>query len=256
MTAAEWDAVQRQYWSTVADVYNDLYRSAWSRLEDEWVTSQLAFLRDLRRPLVVDLGCGTGLGADFVLRWNANATYLGIDISPAMAAQAAEEHGVECVVGSMDDLSWLRDSSVDVVLALFSSASYARSPLHLMTEIHRVLKPGGIAYVSTLTRRRGCTAVDTYVTRGHHASTIGVPAHRFRQRELAALARAAGFVHLGIRGINAFSGICEAPPLWRFGRTAARLNPNWSHLLELTCTKPSVGRRSVDVPGARGRGHR
>jgi SAM-dependent methyltransferase len=235
-----WNAAQRVYWSGVAPVYDSLYRGPWSRLENEWVRSRLGFIADLTRPRVLDLGCGTGLGAELVRSWNPGAQHIGVDSSEEMTRATAERYGSHCLVGSMDRLDDLEAHSVDVVLALFSSVSFASSPERLFTEVHRVLRPGGRGYLSALSRPRGASGqAGTYVTRGH-AARPGVPARRYSARDLTALALQAGLVDVHVQGMNALAGVWESRRLWRLGRLLAGLRPDWSHLIELTCVRPEV----------------
>lgn len=234
-----WNSEQTGYWSGLSLTYDNLYTSRWSQLENDWVAARLHFLGKMgAQPAILDLGCGTGLGASLASRWTSLTRYVGVDIVPEMARQAQRTYAVETRVGAMDELGWVPASSIDAVICLFSAASFAKDPQRLFDEVYRVLKPGGEAYLSTLGRdlRRAAREV-RFRTRGHRSGTT-VPARRFRPTHLRALAQGAGLTVDAIEGMNSLSGILEAPVLWQVGRTMGRLAPITSHLLDVRCSKP------------------
>jgi SAM-dependent methyltransferase len=233
-----WNSEQCDYWSTLTSLYDGLYQSRWSELENDWVSQKLRFLKTFSSPRILDLGCGTGLGAVLSSRWAPLTNYVGVDISPTMAQRTAANFGVETHTGAMDNLAWASDESFDAVICLFSAASFVHDPLRLFEEISRVLRPGGMAYVSTLGRAWGNSPREVrFRTRGHSDST-SVPAWRFRAADLREIANRHGLRPVSIEHMNSLSGICESPRLWQLGRLLARTMPASSHLIEITCTKP------------------
>lgn len=234
-----WNHEQTSYWSGLSLNYDSFYTSRWSQLENEWVEARLRFLGDMgEQPAILDLGCGTGLGACLASRWTSLARYIGVDIAPEMAELTQRTHAVETRVGAMDQLEWVSESSVDAVICLFSAASFVDSPQKLFSEVSRVLKPGGKAYMSTLGRDlRQVPHEVRFRTRGHE-SDMTVPARRFRPKHLRTLAEDAGLVVDAIEGMNMLSGIFELPILWPLGRAVGRLAPITSHLLDVRCSKP------------------
>lgn len=239
--AQEWDERQRAYWSSLVGAYDSLYESPWSRAENEWVASRLALVNRVPQPRIVDLGCGTGLGAQLVGRWTDLERYVGVDISEGMAAVTAARFGVATHVGSMDDLGWLADNSCDLVIALFSSVSFAASVPDLLSEVVRVLRPGGRAYLSALGRDFSARpSVAAFRTRGRRLRQPSIPAHRFSARRLGEAAQAAGLVDISVTGMNSLAGLLEASVLWGVGEQIAAWWPDSSHLLELTCSKAEL----------------
>ncbi len=100
---------------------------------------------------VLDVGTGTGVVAITARRLGAKVT--GLDLTPALLAQAKES---AAVVG-LDDIAWhegdaealpFADASFDVVLSQFGHM-FAPRPEIAMAEMLRVLKPGGIVAFAT-----------------------------------------------------------------------------------------------------------
>lgn len=240
--AGGWDLFQVTYWDTIASHYDSFYGSAWSRREDRLVQRWLAALVGAdTMGTVLDLGCGRGLGFEFLRRHHLMAHYAGVDVSFEMLARGAAPKG-QVVQQAMDKLG-IADGSVVAVVALFSSASYAEDLGALFGEAARVLRPGGVGYLSFLSRwglgrARALTRTTTYRTRGDLRPWAAVPAHRVTRRQVTDLARQAGLEVVAASGVNAFSGLVESPRLWRAGRAVARALPSLSHTLEFTVRQP------------------
>ena len=100
---------------------------------------------------VLDVGTGTGVAAITARRMGARV--VGLDLTPALLAQAKESAAVaEC-----DDIVWQEgdaealpfpDATFDVVLSQFGHM-FAPRPEVSMAEMLRVLKPGGIVAFAT-----------------------------------------------------------------------------------------------------------
>ncbi|MFB8245649.1 class I SAM-dependent methyltransferase [Streptomyces sp. NPDC001046] len=107
---------------------------------------------------VLELGCGPGyLGLEWLTRASDSARLVGLDISPAMLRRAsanADGYGVtercayEC--GTVLALPF-EDDRFDHVISASSLHEWA-DPVTALTEMHRVLKPGGRYCVSDLRR--------------------------------------------------------------------------------------------------------
>jgi len=111
------------------------------------------FLERLLPPVAgldaVDLGCGTG-------RWlaklssQAPRTLVGVDLSPEMLVQAKRKLGdaAKCVVADCADLPFPR-SSADLIICSFL-ASYVQDLEGFAGQVQRLLRPGGIIFVTDL----------------------------------------------------------------------------------------------------------
>ncbi len=99
---------------------------------------------------VLDLGCGTGVAARAVAATPGFAGRVtGIDVSPylidaavRMAKKEHVDHAVDFRVGDSQALH-LADGSFDAVIA-HTLLSHVPSPLVVLKEIFRILKPGGM----------------------------------------------------------------------------------------------------------------
>jgi SAM-dependent methyltransferase len=238
----DWQERQRRYWGAVSERYDDLYRSRWSRLENAWVASRLSFVGSLVSPTVVDLGCGTGLGYRLLTGLNPTIRYVGVDISPDMT-RFADVPGGRLIIGDMTDLSPLEDGGVDVVVALFTSASFAFRTTELLAEVSRVLRPGGHAYLSMLNAASPSRATrravrdGEYRTRGDRVAGPGAPVRFFRIPEITRLVDEAGLTTVAVAGMNAASGSWEVPSLWHVGRLTAHLAPVLAHTIDIHIRK-------------------
>ena len=237
-----WHAAQARYWAAVAGSYDTYYADEWARLENSVVAERLHFLAALRKPLVVDLACGTGLGRDLVRSVNQGSRYVGVDISPQMLA-AAPSH-VAHVAAAMDQVP-LRSSSADAVLVLFTSSSFAYELTSLLTEVARLLKPGAIGYISVLSRGALSRMLwprnwdGHYRTRGDTGS-LSAPVNRATVRQMRSLVAASGMEVLSVDALNLFSGVLEHRLVWAPGTLIGSLAPSLSHSLEVTVLKPAA----------------
>lgn len=100
----------------------------------------VAFLLGTPPRRVLDLGAGTGLLTEVVLR--AGHEVLAVDPSAAMLAQlSARLPGVATEVGGAESVP-LADGSVDAVVA--GQAAHWFEPAPAAAELRRVLRPGGV----------------------------------------------------------------------------------------------------------------
>ena len=113
------------------------------------VASQLAVGSDIApyaRETVLDLGCGTGYVARQLA---AQETVIGLDLAPGMLAVArAQPAPVRWLCADAENLP-LADEAVDTVLSNLT-VQWCERDAALWAEVHRVLRPGGRAFISTL----------------------------------------------------------------------------------------------------------
>lgn len=104
----------------------------------------LALDTDLTGKDVLEISCGHGGGASYLVRTFKPASYTGLDLNSAGVAFCRDRHklpGLEFVHGDAQDLPFT-DESFDVVINLEASHSYPDFP-GFLSEVARVLRHGG-----------------------------------------------------------------------------------------------------------------
>jgi ubiquinone/menaquinone biosynthesis C-methylase UbiE len=138
------DAVT-QFWSVAAPLYDLpflqwLYRPA----HDEVI----AALKDRGAHKVADVGCGTGILADRISKELHPDEVYGVDMSDGMLAQErARSSKVQWRKGPAEHLPF-DDDALDAVVT--TSAFHFFDQPAALRELRRVLTPGGVAAVATL----------------------------------------------------------------------------------------------------------
>jgi len=174
-------------------------------------------LRDIR---LCDIGCSRG---QFVAAAAAAGCVAeGVEPAPRIA-QAARDAGLAVRTGLLEDQHY-PDASFDA-LALFEVVEHLRSPLPLLAECRRILKPGGILLISTgnaesWTARRMGARWDYFdmARDGGHISF-------FNPRSMKHLSDSAGFNVAGIETSRVKFHDRENTPRWRYaaGKLVAEL---------------------------------
>jgi len=99
---------------------------------------------ELRGKNVLEVSCGHGGGASWLMRTQRPASYVGLDLNPAGIAFCRGRHrvdGLTFVQGDAENLP-LADATFDAVLNVEASHCYPHFP-RFLTEVARVLRPGG-----------------------------------------------------------------------------------------------------------------
>ncbi|MCT8467619.1 methyltransferase domain-containing protein [Chromohalobacter canadensis] len=100
---------------------------------------------------VLDLGCGPGdLTAELATRYGTDCMVSGLDLAPGMLAEARRRHpgAIRWICGDAADLP-LPSASLDLVISNLA-IQWCADLDAVLTEIHRVLRPGGRALINTL----------------------------------------------------------------------------------------------------------
>jgi len=148
----------QHYYDQVAQGYDALYTDHISTLENKIVCDLfLETITDVPKKYILDLGCGTALGLDFLKQSSVEFIYYaGMDISSQMIYQAKKRFGEnqqqEFFIEDMADLSLFKDNSFSVVTSFFGSFSHVLNYEQGLKEIQRVLKPGGKLFLMTYSR--------------------------------------------------------------------------------------------------------
>lgn len=175
------DVVTR-FWSVAAPAYNLPFLQHWVyRPAHDEVIAQL---RGHQAARVADIACGTGILADRIEReLHPEQTY-GVDMSVGMLNQArARSTQVQWKRGPAEQLPF-DDGALDAVVT--TSAFHFFDQPAALREFHRVLSPGGLVAVSTLSARQPLLQGPT--------ATKWKLAHHPSPTEMRRLFEGAGFV--------------------------------------------------------------
>jgi ubiquinone/menaquinone biosynthesis C-methylase UbiE len=99
---------------------------------------------DLKGKKVLEVSCGHGGGASYLVRTLDPASYTGLDLNSAGIDLCRERHnlpGLDFVCGNADNLPFA-DQSFDAVINIEASSYYPSMP-RFLAEVARVLRPGG-----------------------------------------------------------------------------------------------------------------
>ena len=137
---------------------------------------------------ILDVGCGTGWATRLLAKTQAGVQAIGVDVSPKMIEKAEEGHSytirARYEVGPFEALDH-KDGAFQRVFSM-EALYYAVDLPRALSELHRVLAPGGTADV----------IVDFYADNASTqswAAGVGVPMHWLSEAEWAEAFRAAGF---------------------------------------------------------------
>jgi ubiquinone/menaquinone biosynthesis C-methylase UbiE len=180
----------------------------WSRLYDSFDGRNYHFHVRRNRVLellpeklgrVLDVGCGPGVMTEIVLE--RGGVFDGVDLSPEMVREASEKFGhlpnVSFGVGNIEKID-ARDETYDQLICM-AVIEYLKTPDRAMSEMARVLKPGGIAII-TMPKRWHVSRVTVAATKPVRllAKLLGaatadhLPRLRLQPEELDKAARRAG----------------------------------------------------------------
>jgi ubiquinone/menaquinone biosynthesis C-methylase UbiE len=174
------EAVTR-FWSFAAPAYNLSFLQQWVyRPAHDEVIAQLRSHSSAR---VADIACGTGILADRIERELHPEQVYGIDMSEGMLNQArARSTSVRWLRGPAEQLPF-DDEALDAVVT--TSACHFFDQPAALREFHRVLAPGGLVAVATLSARQ-------LLPQGP-ATSRWKPAHHPSPPEMRRLFEGAGF---------------------------------------------------------------
>jgi len=116
---------------------------------------QVASQADVTGKRVLEVSCGHGGGASYLVRTLRPASYTGLDLNPVGLEFCRRKHqlpGLDFVVGNAEELPF-PDQSFDVVINIEASHCYPRFT-RFLGEVARVLRPEGYFLYADVRRRR------------------------------------------------------------------------------------------------------
>ncbi|OHU99140.1 class I SAM-dependent methyltransferase [Mycobacterium talmoniae] len=139
-----------RFWSFAAPLYDTDFLQRWVyRPAHDEVIAQL---HSHGAAKVADIACGTGILADRIERDLRPAAVYGVDMSDGMLEEArARSARVQWLKGPAEQLPF-DDSALDAVVT--TSAFHFFDQPAALREFHRVLAPGGVAAVTTMSPRQ------------------------------------------------------------------------------------------------------
>ncbi|MCF6386327.1 methyltransferase domain-containing protein [Mycobacterium sp. MBM] len=176
------DAITR-FWSFAAPAYDTgcLQRFVYKPAQDEVV----AQLRSHGCRQIADIACGTGILAARIQRDLRPDEVYGLDMSDGMLAQARQRcDRVRWMSAPAEQLPF-EDGFLDAVVT--TSAFHFFDQPAALAEFHRVLSPGGIVAVTTMSPRHSLPVLHAL------SSGLGAPAHTPTPEAMRNLFVAAGF---------------------------------------------------------------
>jgi len=155
--------------------------------------------------LILDLGCGTGWATRKLAAAAPGARAIGLDLSPAMIARAEASHDLTSraryEVGRFEALDY-PDGRFDRVFSM-EALYYAVDLDAALREMHRVLKPNGLAHA----------IVDCYAeapTTETWAAKVGLDLHRLPAAEWERRFEQAGFLEVASERVIDSRGVGDA----------------------------------------------
>ena len=136
---------------------NDSFLDAQMNLTDFCISR----LTPMKGKKVLEIGCGNGVQAKYILNKYSPASMTAIDLNSTnieIASTEAKKRGIKDIKFQIDDaqkLSTIENKSMDFILSIESAFHYP-DKTSFLKEIHRVLKPGGsflIADILTIPRK-------------------------------------------------------------------------------------------------------
>jgi len=161
-----------------------------SRIECDSLDIPLRFLAVPQKGRALDVGCGDGsivkLAQD--LGWNAE----GVDFDP-QAVETARRRGLSVCLGRLSDRSY-PGNSFDLIQS-HHSIEHVHDPVAMLSEIYRILRPGGSLIVTT--PNADSSGAKHF---GPHWRGLEPPRHLqiFNGKNLLTLAKRAGFAQCAI----------------------------------------------------------
>jgi ubiquinone/menaquinone biosynthesis C-methylase UbiE len=221
MRSTKTDKIRKHY-DTVADTYDSHYDHHRGKKYHTHLSNHLMNALPKGGNLL-DIGCGTGLFVEKYIRNGGSGT--GLDISEGMVAKARHRcPDCEFLVGTGEKLPF-NDCSFNAVSSVLVF-SYVKDPGAMLSEVYRVLEPGGSVALLTLGKKLITRGIPSLYKIGEkirvkHVAIKDFGEHYYDEKEMNTLFTGAGFSNVDVKWCS-FAHIDMIDPLFSL---ATRVEP-------------------------------
>lgn len=212
----------RQHYDTVADTYDIHYDHRRGRKYHTHLSNHLMKALPEHGNLL-DIGCGTGLFVEKYIQNGGSGT--GLDISGKMVAKARRRcPECEFIVGTGEKLPF-GDCSFNAVSSVLVF-SYVKDPVAMLSEVYRVLEPGGSVALCTLGKKLITLGIPSLYKIGEkirikHVVMKDFGEHYYDEKEMYSLFDSTGFFDVDVKWCS-FAHIDMIDPIFKI---AAKVEP-------------------------------
>jgi len=134
---------------------------------------------------VLEVGCGAGGMSKAIRFYRPDLKIIALDVSQAAITHAQKDsQGVKFLVATANELPFKKDSFSAVVL--FDVLEHLPDPPLVLTEVSRILKPGGLLHLFVPLEAQPGTFYWLLKNLGWPGKTLAGHLHRFDCRQLSA----------------------------------------------------------------------
>lgn len=199
MSSTKTDKI-RMHYDMVADTYDYHYDHRRGRKYHTHLSNHLMKALPEGGNLL-DIGCGTGLFVEKYIQYGGQGT--GLDLSGKMVAKARRRcPDCEFIVGTGENLPF-GDRSFNAVSSVLVF-SYVRDPVAMLSEVYRVLEPGGSVALCTLGKKLITSGIPSLYKisekiRIKHVVMKDFGEHYYDEKEMNTLFDNAGFCNVDVK---------------------------------------------------------
>lgn len=142
-----WHGEAKKAWDQMADGWNSRSKHMWEHGSRKDI---VPFMKKyIKHGNVIDVGCGDGYGSHVLKRNGFNV--IGVDISEEMITRANEQKIDDSIEFKQADVHNLpfHEEMFDGALVI-NVVEWTEEPLHILNELKRVIKPGGMICIGIL----------------------------------------------------------------------------------------------------------
>lgn len=204
----------KKHYDTVADTYDTHYDHHRGKRYHTHLSNHLMNALPKGGNLL-DIGCGTGLFVEKYIKNGGKGT--GLDISSGMVGKARKRCTTcDFVVGTGEKLPFA-DNTFNAISSVLVF-SYVKDPDAMLSEVYRVLQPGGQVALCTLGKKLITRGIPSLYKIGEkikikHVVMKDFGEHYYDENDMSALFEAAGFSDINVKWCS-FAHIDMVDPIF------------------------------------------